>query len=45
VYRSSNYKNDFSGMGLNEGTYYYVIELTDKQNSIQSYKGWLFIKH
>src|SRR5690606_8074495 len=45
VYRSSSYANDFSGRGLNEGTYYYVLELTDKQNSTQSYKGWLFIKH
>lgn len=44
VYRSDSYKNDFSGRGLNEGTYYYVLELTDMQNSTQSYKGWLFIK-
>ncbi|MFB9057291.1 gliding motility-associated C-terminal domain-containing protein [Mariniflexile ostreae] len=47
VYRNSNYKNGnnkFSGEGLNNGTYYYVVNLTNEKGSVENYKGWLFIQ-
>src|SRR5690606_28846362 len=44
VYKNTNYNNEFSGRGLNDGTYYYIIELTDRQGLVQNHKGWLFIK-
>ena len=27
-----------------DGTYYYIINLTDKQGDTQNIKGWLFIR-
>ncbi|WP_299782649.1 gliding motility-associated C-terminal domain-containing protein, partial [uncultured Formosa sp.] len=46
VYRNSEYSNSngFSGEGLNKGTYYYHIKLTDKQGGVKGYDGWLYIK-
>ncbi|WP_159024098.1 gliding motility-associated C-terminal domain-containing protein [Formosa sp. L2A11] len=46
VYRNSDYSNSngFSGEGLNKGTYYYHIKLTDKQGGVKGYDGWLYIK-
>ncbi|MEO8589604.1 MAG: gliding motility-associated C-terminal domain-containing protein [Flavobacteriales bacterium] len=29
VYQTTNYKNDWKGSGLSEGTYYYVLHITD----------------
>jgi len=43
VYRSTNYKNTWSGAGLNDGTYYYVIK-TVKGSTIVPYSGWVLIK-
>src|SRR5690606_22443459 len=43
VYRHNNYKNDWDGQGLNEGTYYYVI-ITHDGNRQERYAGWVLIK-
>ncbi len=39
VYHSEDYKNDWTGEGLNEGTYYYVLQVTYPDNTTQSYAG------
>ncbi len=44
VYKNSSYKNDFNGEGLNEGTYFYQISISNPSGLEQSYQGWLFIK-
>lgn len=41
VYESKNYQNDWSAERLNAGTYYYVINGTDKFNMEHVYKGWV----
>lgn len=42
VYRNTDgYKNNWSGEGLNEGTYYYVLKLMSGNGSTQSYTGWV----
>ncbi|NQX38988.1 gliding motility-associated C-terminal domain-containing protein [Pedobacter steynii] len=43
VYRSDNYQDTWSGEGLNEGTYYYIIRLK-KAMKTESLKGWILIK-
>ncbi|WP_257668785.1 T9SS type B sorting domain-containing protein [Parapedobacter tibetensis] len=43
VYRSTNYRNDWDGRNLNEGTYYYLIT-THKGGTLTDYKGWILIK-
>ncbi|HWK56084.1 MAG TPA: gliding motility-associated C-terminal domain-containing protein, partial [Parapedobacter sp.] len=43
VYRHNNYKNDWGGQGLNEGTYYYVI-ITHDGSRQERYAGWVLIK-
>jgi gliding motility-associated-like protein len=40
VYQSKDYRNDWTGSGLNEGTYYYVLEVR-KPDGIRKYKGWV----
>lgn len=40
VYQSRDYRNDWTGSGLNEGTYYYVLEVR-KPDGIKKYKGWV----
>ncbi|RPE08110.1 DUF11 domain-containing protein [Chitinophaga lutea] len=42
VYQSKNYRNDWTGSGLNEGTYFYVLEV-QKPDGIKKYKGWVTI--
>src|SRR5690606_42114943 len=42
VYRNKNYKNDWDGQGLNEGTYYYVI-ITHNGSRQERYAGWVLI--
>ncbi|MRG44598.1 T9SS type B sorting domain-containing protein [Chitinophaga sp. SYP-B3965] len=42
VYRSNDYRNDWNGSGLNEGTYFYILEV-NKPDGIKSYKGWVLI--
>lgn len=44
VYRSADYKNEWDGSQLNEGTYYYIISRREKEGAATLYKGWLFIK-
>lgn len=42
VYRSpGNYLNNWSGDGLSEGTYYYVLKLVSKQNAQSAVTGWI----
>jgi gliding motility-associated-like protein len=43
VYRNSDYNNNWDGYGLNEGTYYYLINLV-KDGKRNVYKGWLLLK-
>ncbi|RQP10628.1 MAG: DUF11 domain-containing protein, partial [Parapedobacter sp.] len=43
VYRNNNYRNNWDGQGLNEGTYYYVI-ITHDGSVRERYAGWVLIK-
>lgn len=40
VYQSKNYQNEWTGEGLNEGTYYYILKLNTPTGE-RSYKGWI----
>jgi gliding motility-associated-like protein len=42
VYQSKDYRNDWDGSGLNESTYYYILEVK-KESGIKKYKGWVTI--
>jgi gliding motility-associated-like protein len=42
VYRSNDYRNNWNGSDLNEGTYFYILEVK-KPDGIKSYKGWVLI--
>ncbi|TKC10164.1 T9SS type B sorting domain-containing protein [Pedobacter polaris] len=42
VYKSNGpYKNDWNGNGLNEGTYYYLLKIREKDGSERSTTGWI----
>jgi gliding motility-associated-like protein/uncharacterized repeat protein (TIGR01451 family) len=41
VYEKKDYKNDWAGQGLVEGTYYYVLKVKNKAGAWDSYKGYL----
>jgi len=42
VYRSpGNYINNWSGDGLSEGTYYYVLKLVSKEGAQSALTGWI----
>lgn len=41
VYQKTNYKNDWDGSGLAEGTYYYVLKAKNKAGVWDTYKGYL----
>ncbi|AOM79282.1 hypothetical protein BFS30_20195 [Pedobacter steynii] len=43
VYKNKNYKDEWSGEGLNEGTYFYVIKLK-KGGHEESRRSWVLIK-
>ena len=43
VYRNRKYQNNWDGHGLNEGTYYYLIEM-EKDGKRDVYKGWVLLK-
>lgn len=43
VYRNSDYKNNWDGNGLNEGTYYYLITIV-KDGKSDVHKGWVLLK-
>ncbi|ASZ10867.1 DUF11 domain-containing protein [Chitinophaga pendula] len=40
VFQSKNYRNEWDGNGLNEGTYYYLLELKMPEGT-KVYKGWI----
>jgi len=44
VYRSTDYQNNWTGAGLSEGTYYYLLNKKEVSGSFTKYKGWLFLK-
>lgn len=41
VFASENYQNDWDAQGLNAGSYYYVLIITDSMGNAQTYKGWV----
>ncbi|MBV7530548.1 gliding motility-associated C-terminal domain-containing protein [Chitinophaga sp. sic0106] len=41
VYRSNDYRNNWDGSGLNEGTYYYELICNTPANGKVSLKGWI----
>jgi gliding motility-associated-like protein len=43
VYRSEDYQNDWTGNGLNEGTYFYYLELTDWTGKVHQDKGYVLL--
>jgi gliding motility-associated-like protein/uncharacterized repeat protein (TIGR01451 family) len=43
VYRNNNYKNEWDGNGLNEGTYFYVLKLK-KGKTEETRRSWVLIK-
>ncbi|QKJ32012.1 gliding motility-associated C-terminal domain-containing protein [Mucilaginibacter mali] len=44
VYRSNDYQNTWSGEGLTEGVYYYVLNKKEVSGSFTTIKGWVFLK-
>ncbi|WP_158563336.1 Calx-beta domain-containing protein [Chitinophaga silvatica] len=40
VYQSKDYRNNWDGSQLNEGTYYYILEVR-KPQGVTHYKGWI----
>ncbi|MDB5116967.1 MAG: conserved repeat domain protein [Mucilaginibacter sp.] len=41
VYQKKNYQNDWTGSGLVEGTYYYILRAKNKAGTWDVYKGYL----
>jgi gliding motility-associated-like protein len=41
VYLKKGYKNDWSGQGLNEGTYFYLLRVQSATGSWDVYKGYI----
>jgi gliding motility-associated-like protein/uncharacterized repeat protein (TIGR01451 family) len=41
VYEKKNYQNDWTGQGLNEGTYFYVLKVKTTQGNWIAYKGYV----
>lgn len=41
VYQKTNYKNDWDGQGMVEGTYFYVLRAKNKAGVWDSYKGYV----
>ncbi|MBD3630711.1 gliding motility-associated C-terminal domain-containing protein [Cyclobacterium sp.] len=41
VFASEDYQNDWAAQGLNAGSYYYVLVITDSMGDAQTYKGWV----
>jgi gliding motility-associated-like protein len=42
VYKATNYKNDWTGEGLNEGTYYYLLRVKENSGAQwQMFKGYI----
>jgi gliding motility-associated-like protein/uncharacterized repeat protein (TIGR01451 family) len=45
VFNSDKYTNNWTGVGLSEGTYYYMFTRKDKANNTKVFKGWIYLKH
>lgn len=43
IYRSDNYRNDWNGGSISEGTYYYVLEVKTHNGRWQTFKGFVTI--
>ena len=43
VYQSNDYQNDWTGQGLNLGTYFYILEVEKDQQKPQIIKGYVTI--
>lgn len=43
VYLTDNYRNDWNGKGLNEGTYFYYLKIEDEAGQIHTYKSYVTI--
>lgn len=43
VYEKKGYRNDWTAIGLNEGTYYYLLKVKTATNKWEVYKGFLTI--
>lgn len=43
VYRSDDYQNDWAGNGLNEGTYFYYLEIVDWTDKTHQVKGYVLL--
>jgi len=41
VYEKKNYRNDWTGDGLSEGTYFYILKTKDSQGVQEVYKGYV----
>lgn len=42
VYKSNNYQNNWTGEGLNEGTYYYILRVKENLGAEwQVFKGYI----
>ena len=44
VYRNSKYDNSWDGIGLNSGTYFYIIKFI-KGGTTKIRKGWVLLKN
>lgn len=43
VYERQNYSNDWTGNGLLEGTYFYILKLTDRNGKKLDFKGYIML--
>ncbi|TJZ54968.1 T9SS type B sorting domain-containing protein [Sphingobacterium olei] len=43
VYHSQNYQNDWGGLGLKDGTYFYYLEIEDPKKGKYTTKGYVMI--
>ena len=41
VFEADNYQNNWDAQGLTAGSYFYVLELTDSNGNMQTFKGWV----
>lgn len=41
VYERKGYKNEWTGEGLNEGTYFYLLKIKSSSNKWEVYKGYI----
>jgi uncharacterized repeat protein (TIGR01451 family)/gliding motility-associated-like protein len=43
IYKTSNYKNDWNGQGVGEGTYFYQLTLTAQDGNEEVFTGYLTV--